>query len=118
LVSWIAENQCGYEPFVDDVTGLIVRAEYNAQTTLPGVLAMVMACVKPIALHFVMYLSPVPTNVVKTTRIHSWWYKNIARIDPPQRTSDPPTTYISEMYFSHWEPPGVAKRMWSVNLDE
>ncbi|MEA2207444.1 MAG: hypothetical protein QOE77_4220 [Blastocatellia bacterium] len=21
------------------------------------------------------------------------------------------------MYFSHWEPPGVSERMWSVNLD-
>ena len=21
------------------------------------------------------------------------------------------------MYFSHWKPPGVSERMWSVNLD-
>jgi len=25
--------------------------------------------------------------------------------------------HISKMYFSHWKPPGVSKRMWSVNLD-
>jgi len=25
---------------------------------------------------------------------------------------------ISKMYFSHWKPPGVSERMWSVNLDE
>jgi len=25
--------------------------------------------------------------------------------------------HISEMYFSHWKPPGVSERMWSVNLD-
>jgi hypothetical protein len=25
--------------------------------------------------------------------------------------------YISKMYFSHWKPPGVSERMWSVNLD-
>ena len=24
---------------------------------------------------------------------------------------------ISKMYFSHWKPPGVSERMWSVNLD-
>jgi len=24
---------------------------------------------------------------------------------------------ISKMYFSHWEPPGVSERMWSVNLE-
>jgi hypothetical protein len=24
---------------------------------------------------------------------------------------------ISKMYFSHWKPPGVFERMWSVNLD-
>jgi len=24
---------------------------------------------------------------------------------------------ISEMYFSHWKPPGVSERMWSVNLE-
>jgi hypothetical protein len=26
-------------------------------------------------------------------------------------------TFISKMYFSHWKPPGVSERMWSVNLD-
>ena len=25
--------------------------------------------------------------------------------------------FISRMYFSHWKPPGVSERMWSVNLD-
>jgi len=25
--------------------------------------------------------------------------------------------FISKMYFSHWKPSGVSKRMWSVNLD-
>jgi hypothetical protein len=25
--------------------------------------------------------------------------------------------YISIMYFSHWKPPGVSERMWSVKLD-
>jgi hypothetical protein len=24
---------------------------------------------------------------------------------------------ISEMYLSHWKPPGVSERMWSVNID-
>jgi hypothetical protein len=24
---------------------------------------------------------------------------------------------ISKMYLSHWKPPGVSERMWSVNLD-
>ena len=27
------------------------------------------------------------------------------------------TAFISKMQFSHWEPPGVSERMWSVNLD-
>jgi len=26
-------------------------------------------------------------------------------------------SYISQMYCSHWNPPGVSERMWSVNLD-
>ena len=25
--------------------------------------------------------------------------------------------FNSKMYFSHWKPPGVSERMWSVNLD-
>ena len=58
LVAWKAGDQWRYEPFVDDVTGLIVGAEYNGQ-------------------------------------IHSWWYEEIARIDPAQRNSDPPCAYIS-----------------------
>ena len=24
---------------------------------------------------------------------------------------------ISKIYFSHWKPPRVSERMWSVNLD-
>jgi len=27
-------------------------------------------------------------------------------------------TFISKMYCSHWEPPGVCERRWSVNLQE
>jgi len=77
------------------VTGLIVGAEYNAQTTLSGVLAMVMAHVKPIANNYAMFVNPLATNAVKTAQIHSWWYEEIAWIDPAQRNSDPPHAYIS-----------------------
>ena len=35
---------------------------------------------------------------------------------PFERRSYERTT-ISKMYFSHWKPPGVSQRMWSVNLD-
>ena len=24
---------------------------------------------------------------------------------------------MSKMYFSHWKPPGVSERMWSLNLE-
>jgi hypothetical protein len=77
------------------VTGLIVGAEYNAQTTLSGVPAMVMAHVKPIAINYVMFVNPFAPNAVKTAQIHSWWYKEIARIDPAQTNSDPPRAYTS-----------------------
>ena len=56
---------------------------------------MVMARVKPIAINYMMFVSPVATNVVKTVQIHSWWYEDIASIDPAQRNSDPPHAYIS-----------------------
>jgi len=26
-------------------------------------------------------------------------------------------SHMSKMYFSHWKPPGVSERMWSVNLN-
>jgi len=77
------------------VTGLIVCAEYNAQTTLSGVPAMVMACVQPIAINYAMFVNPFSTNVVKTAQIHSWWFEEIPRIDPAQRNSDPPHAYIA-----------------------
>jgi hypothetical protein len=48
------------------VTGLIVGAEYNAQTTLSGVPVMVMARVKPIAINYAMFVHPFTTNAVKT----------------------------------------------------
>jgi len=77
------------------VTGLIVGAEYNVQTTLAGILAMVMARVKPIAINYVMFVNPIAMNGVKTAQIHSWWYEDIARIDPAETNSDPPCAYIS-----------------------
>jgi hypothetical protein len=39
------------------MTGLIVSAEYNAHTTLSGVLGMVTAHVKPIAINYVMFVN-------------------------------------------------------------
>jgi hypothetical protein len=33
-------------------------------------------------------------NAVKTAEIHSWWYEEIAMIDPAERNSDPPRAYI------------------------
>ena len=95
LVAWNAGNLGQYAPFVDDVTGLIVGAEYNAQTTLSGIPGMVMARVKPIAMNYAMFVNPFPTNAVKTAQIHSWWYEEITRIHPAQRNSDPPCAYIS-----------------------
>jgi len=56
---------------------------------------MVMACVKPIAIDYVMIVYPYATNAVKTAQIHSWWYVESARTDPAQRNSDPPHAYIS-----------------------
>jgi len=85
--------------FVDNVTGLIVGAEYNAQTTLSGVPAMVMADVKPIAINYAMFVNPFATNAVKTAQIHSWWYEEIARIDPAQRNSDPPRVVLATVPY-------------------
>jgi len=73
LVAWKAGNLWRYEPFVDDVTGLVISTKYNAQTTLSGVLAIVMARVKPIAIKYAMFVNPFATNAVKTAQIHSWW---------------------------------------------
>ena len=95
MVAWKAGNLWRYEPFVDEVTGLIAGAEFNAQITLSGVPAMVMARVKPIAIKYVMIVNPFSTDAVKTAQIHSWWYEEFARIDPAQRNSDPPRVYIS-----------------------
>jgi hypothetical protein len=95
LVALKARNVWQYEPFVDNVTGIIVSGEYNVQTTLSGVPAMVTAHVKPIAINYVMFANPFATNAVKTAQIHSWWYEEITRIDPAQRNSDHPRAYIS-----------------------
>jgi len=95
LVPWNARNLCQYQPFVDDVTGLIIGAEHNSQTTLSGVPAMVMACVKPIAINYAVFVHPFAMNAVKTAQIHCWWYEQIPMIDPAQRNSDPPHAYIS-----------------------
>jgi len=88
-------NLWRHEPFVDDVTGLIVGAEYNAQSTISVVLATVMAHVKPIAVNSAIFMNPLAKNAVKTAQIHSWWYEETVRIHPAQRNSDLPRAYIS-----------------------
>jgi len=95
LVAWTAANLWQYEPFVDDVTGLMVSPEYNAQKTISGVPVMVMSHVKPKAIDYSMFAIPFAMNGAKISHIHSWWSEEIARIDPAQRNSDPPGAYIS-----------------------
>jgi len=56
---------------------------------------MVKAPVKPIAINQPMMVNPFAMNAVKTPQIHSWWYEEIARIDPAQTNSDPPCAYSS-----------------------
>jgi len=95
LVAWTAGNLWPHEPFVDDMTGLIIGVQYNTQTTLSANLAVVMARVKPIAIKYGLFLNPFATNAVKTAQIHSWWYAEIARIDPAHKNSDPAHAYMS-----------------------
>jgi len=54
------------------MTGLIIDAEYNTQTTYSGVLAMVMAGLNLGAMTYAIFANSFATNVVKTTQIHSW----------------------------------------------
>jgi hypothetical protein len=77
------------------MTSLIFDRDYRAQTTLSGGPAMVIACVKPIAINYGMFVNPIAMNTVKTAQICSWWCAEITSIDPAQRNSDPPHAYIS-----------------------
>jgi hypothetical protein len=90
-----AGNLGRYEPFVDDVRGLIAGAEDNTQTTVSRIPAMVMARVKPIAINYEILVNPFATNAVNTAQIRRRWYEDIASIDPAQRNSHPPCAYIS-----------------------
>jgi len=56
---------------------------------------MVTGRVKPLAINHTMFVNPIAMNAVKTAQIHSWWYEEIASIDPCQRNSDPPCAYIA-----------------------
>jgi len=95
LVAWKAQNLREYKPSIDDVVGFIFSSGYNAQVSLLGILAMVIACVKPIATNFGVIVNPFATNAVKPAQIYSWWYEEITGIYPAQRNSDSPHAYIS-----------------------
>jgi hypothetical protein len=90
------------------VTRLIIGAQYNTQTTLSGIPAMVIAHVTPIAVNHEMFVNPFATNAVKTPPILSWWYVDITRIDPAQENSGPPHAYnpvvneLSPQLCSSW----------------
>jgi hypothetical protein len=72
LVAWKGRKLSQYEPFVEDVTGLIVITENNVPRTFSGDPAMVMARVKPVAIKYEIFVNPFATNAVKTAQIHSW----------------------------------------------
>jgi len=72
-----------------------VGAEYNAQTTLPGIPAMVMACVKPVGTKYAMFVHRVATEVLKMAQMCSWWHEETTRIDTAQRDADSPHGYNS-----------------------
>jgi len=57
---------------------------------LSGIPAIVMVWVNPIAINYAMFANPSAMNAVKPTQIRSWWYVEIARIDPAHRNPDPP----------------------------
>jgi hypothetical protein len=56
---------------------------------------MVMANVKPTDISYAMFVNRLTQNAVKTTQIHSWWFKEIPRIDPTLRNLDPAPAYIT-----------------------
>jgi len=95
LVAWKSGNLWRWEPVDDDMTGFIVSAQYNTQSTLSGVAVIIMACVKCIVINHPIIENPFTMNAVKTAQIHSSWYEEIAWIDPAQRRSDLPRAYIS-----------------------
>jgi hypothetical protein len=67
VLKWKAANLSGYKFCVDNVTGLMISSEYNILTTLSGILVIVIACVKPIAIKYAMIVNPFGTNSAKTT---------------------------------------------------
>jgi hypothetical protein len=101
LVPWKVGNRWRYEPCVDNVPGLIVSTECNAQTSLSGNLAMIIACWTPISIKYVMFVNPFATNVVQTAQIHCSRYADIAGIDPPLSKSHPAHAYISVVTESY-----------------
>lgn len=70
LVALHAGTRSRYERYVDDVTGLIISAEYNAQTTCSGILAIIIEHVMPIAVDHAMIVNPLATHALKTAQIH------------------------------------------------
>jgi len=73
LVQWKAWNLWCYEPCVHKVTGLIIGAEFSAQTTLAGIPAIIMTHVKSIAIICTMFVNRIATNAVKTSEMNSCW---------------------------------------------
>lgn len=66
-VAWKAQNLCQFEPIVEDIAGIIVGAEYNAETMLSGVPVIVKACGKPSYSHYAMLVNRFATNAVKSS---------------------------------------------------
>jgi hypothetical protein len=51
--------------------GIIVGAEYNAQTSLSAIPVMVMVHLMPITIIHAMFVNPFVTNAMQPAQIHS-----------------------------------------------
>jgi hypothetical protein len=71
FVAWKASNLWRYQSFFHDVTGFILSTKYITHTTISVVLAIIIACIKPVHVSYAMLLNPFPKNVGKATQIHS-----------------------------------------------
>jgi hypothetical protein len=72
------------------MTGNVVGIAESIEATADGVIAIVLAAVKPQALRYSLFANPFPSIEINAAQIACWWQGAVHRVAPDLQNSEVP----------------------------
>jgi hypothetical protein len=91
------------------MTRNVVRIEETIEATVDGVIAIVLAAVKPKALRYALFANPFPSIEIKAAQIACWWQAEVHRVAPDLQNSEIPRNFQTHV-CQVWRPNDLNRR--------